>query len=74
MIFASGTVSEKPNPNDYTRSLKVNTAVELLVQETFQLCSAIHSSVTLLCSAAASLARPKSYGRPATHTSALYRL
>ena len=35
-------------PNDYTRSLKVNTAVELLVQETFQLCSAMHSSVTLL--------------------------
>ena len=35
-------------PNNYTRSLKVNTAVELLVQETFQLCSAKHSSVTLL--------------------------
>ena len=27
-------------PNDYSRSLKVNTAVELLVQEIFQLCSA----------------------------------
>ena len=37
-------------PNDYTRSLKVNTAVELLVQETFQLCSSMHRSVTLLCS------------------------
>ena len=35
-------------PNDYTRSMKVNTAVELLVQETFQLCSAMHSSVILL--------------------------
>ena len=35
-------------PNDYTRSLKENTAVELLVQETFRLCSAMHSSVTLL--------------------------
>ena len=35
-------------PNDYTRSMKVNTAVELPVQETFQLCSAMHSSVTLL--------------------------
>ena len=35
-------------PNDYTRSMKVNTAVELLVQETFQLCSAMHSSAILL--------------------------
>ena len=35
-------------PNDYTRSMKVNTAVELPVQETFQLCSAMHRSVTLL--------------------------
>ena len=41
-------------PNAYTRSMKVNTAVELLVQETYQLCSAI-------------LARPKSYVIPATH-------
>ena len=35
-------------PNDHTRSMKVNTAVEFLVQETFLLCSAMHSSVTLL--------------------------
>ena len=33
---------------DYTRSMKVNTAVELLVQESFQLCSAMQSSVILL--------------------------
>ena len=33
---------------DYTRPMKVNTAVELLVQEVFQLCSAMHSSVILL--------------------------
>ena len=33
---------------DYTRSMKVNTAVELLVQESFQLCSAMQSSVSLL--------------------------
>ena len=26
---------------DYTRSMKVNTAVEFLVQESFQLCSAV---------------------------------
>ena len=35
-------------PNDYNLSLKVNSAVELLFQETFQLSSAMHSSVTLL--------------------------
>ena len=33
---------------DYTRSMKVNTDVELLVQESFQLCSAMKSSVALL--------------------------
>ena len=27
-------------PKDYTRSMRVNTAVELLVQETFLLCNA----------------------------------
>ena len=47
----SGTVSQKyAFHNDYTRSMKVNMAVALLVQETFQLCSAMHTSVTLLCS------------------------
>ena len=33
-------------PNDYTRYMKVNTAFELLVQEAYQLCSEMHSSVT----------------------------
>ena len=41
----SGTVSQKVC---FSQWLHWNTAVELLVQETFQLCSAIHSSVTLL--------------------------
>ena len=33
---------------DYTRSMKVNTPFEFLVQESFQLCSAMHCSFTLL--------------------------
>ena len=53
-----GTVRKKyAFPNGYTRSMKVNTAVELLVKETYQLRSA-------------TLARPKSYVNPATHVPA----